>query len=99
VRNPFQWFKRERIQCATHGDQEFTLACVHICNALEHRRQVGFHWDPEAGGPRPEAWCADCEQWMVDHPDGTIDEVMKVADFQRLCVRCWDEAKELLDRK
>src|SRR6185437_12873756 len=75
--------KRERVKCAIHGDQEFTLACIHICKAIDSKKQVGFVFDPDSDGPRPDAWCSTCEKWMVDHPDASIDDVVKVADFQR----------------
>lgn len=85
-----------KISRCKHGEQEFAIACVHVCRAIDSGDLVGFYWASDVDGPRPDAWCQACERWSIDHPNATIEEWMKVADFKFVCVCCWDEAKQLL---
>lgn len=87
---------QQRVECSEHGLQEFAIACIHVCRAIEGGQNVGFFWSPDTHGPRPDAWCADCEKWVSQNPDASNAEFISVADFQFLCVRGWDEAKERL---
>ena len=84
----------QTIFCEKHGAEEFAIACIHICRAIDSREKVGFYECTDTDCPRPDAWCAACEQWNRDNPDKPVEEWMKVADFRLLCIRCWDEAKE-----
>jgi hypothetical protein len=86
----------QQSDCVKHGAQDLAIACIHVCRAIDSGEAVGFFWDPQTTGPRPDAWCRACEAWNLQHPDASIQESMKVADFKFLCVRCWDEAKERL---
>ena len=89
----------EKASCSKHGNVALAIACIHICRAIESGADVGFFWHAESVNPRPDAWCRECEEWSLTHPDAPIEEWMRVADFQLLCVRCWDDAKyELYDR-
>lgn len=83
-------------KCEIHGRQELAFACIHICRAVDSKKRVGFVCDPESDAPRPDAWCGACERWNAKHQDSSLDEWMKVAAFQLLCVKCWDEAKAFL---
>ncbi|MCI0642488.1 MAG: hypothetical protein L0Y72_26585 [Gemmataceae bacterium] len=82
--------------CAKHGAQDLALACIHVCRAIDSGEQVGFFWNTETDGPRPDVWCRACEEWTLEHPDAPTEEWMRVAEFKFLCVRCWDEAKQVL---
>jgi hypothetical protein len=86
----------QQVNCARHGPHDLAIACVHICRSFESGEQVGFFWSTDTDGPRPDAWCRACEEWNLKHSDASLDEWMQVADFQFLCVRCWDEAKAML---
>jgi hypothetical protein len=86
----------EQVSCTKHGAQDFAIACIHVCQAIDSGQDVGFCWYPESTGPRPDAWCGACEQWSREHPQATTKEWMRVASFQLLCVQCWDEAKAVL---
>jgi hypothetical protein len=86
----------QKVNCSKHGAEDFAIACIHVCRAIDSGENVGFFWCNETTGPRPDAWCRACEQWSLEHPDDSIECWMKVADFQLLCVRCWDEAKKVL---
>ncbi|MFO0810793.1 MAG: hypothetical protein U0746_19355 [Gemmataceae bacterium] len=86
----------QQVSCATHGAQDLAFACIHVCRAIDSGEKVGFFWSADSDGPRPEAWCSACDQWSREHPNATTKEWMKAAEFQLLCVRCWDEAKRVL---
>lgn len=45
---------------------------------------------------RPDAWCGACEKRLLVNNGVWADDIWKQADFKFLCVRCWDEAKEVL---
>jgi hypothetical protein len=87
---------QRKVSCCKHGNQPMAIACIHVCRAIESRSKVGFFWSTDTNGPRPDAWCLSCEQWSLAHPNDKIEEWMKVADFQFLCVECWDEAKNVI---
>jgi hypothetical protein len=86
----------EQVNCAKHGAEDFAIACIHVCRAIDSGADVGFYWSLETTGPRPDVWCAACERWSLNHPSATTKEWMEVCSFQFLCVRCWDEAKAVL---
>jgi hypothetical protein len=86
-----------QLSCDRHDDQEFAIACIHVCCAIDSGADVGFFSSTESSGPWPDAWCSASEQWSVEHPNATADEWMMIANFKLLCVQCWDEAKRALD--
>lgn len=85
-----------QINCTKHGQNDLAIACGHVCRALGTGERVGFFWSTDTDGPRPDVWCRACEQWNLEHPDASLEEWKRVANFQLLCVGCWDEAKALL---
>jgi hypothetical protein len=85
-----------KVNCTKHGEEELAIACIHVCREIDSGVNVGFFWHAESTNPRPDAWCRECEKWSLAHPDDPIEEWMRVADFQFLCVRCWDDAKTVL---
>jgi hypothetical protein len=86
----------QKVSCPEHGVQDIAIACIHVCQAIDTGEQVGFFWSTETDGPRPDAWCRSCELWSREHPDASTKEWMKIADFQLLCVHCWDKAKRAI---
>ena len=88
-----------QVNCAKHGRHDLAIACIHVCKAIESGASVGFFWSMGTDGPRPDAWCRSCELWNRQHPGAPLKEWMQEANFQLLCVHCWDEAKaKLFDR-
>jgi hypothetical protein len=85
----------QQVTCEKHGAQDFAIACIHVCRAVDSREKVGFFWSTKTDGPRPDAWCLACEMWSRENPEATIDEWMRIAEFKFLCVHCWDEAKRV----
>jgi len=82
------------MQCHVHGKQQQTFVCQHIAVGLQEKRRVGFFWtqfDPD--NPRPDAWCAECEdrvrktggEWEVD--------ALEHLKAKLLCGACYDAAK------
>lgn len=49
----------DAVQCPTHGPQEKAYVCQHLVQSLSMREPAGFFF---AGGPRGDAWCAECEE-------------------------------------
>jgi len=45
------------INCDKHGAQDFAIACIHVCRAIDSGQDVGFFWSAETIGPRPDVWC------------------------------------------
>ncbi|MCI0684321.1 MAG: hypothetical protein L0Y71_19600 [Gemmataceae bacterium] len=86
----------QQINCTKHGPHDFAIVCMHICRAIRGGSSVGFFWSTDTDGPRPDAWCRSCELWNRQHPGAPLKEWMQVANFQLLCVHCWDEAKTIL---
>ena len=86
----------EQVNCGKHGQQDFAIACIHVCRAIDTGESVGFFWSTDTDGPRPDAWCRACESWNLQHPDAPLKDWLRVANFQLLCVHCWDEAKAML---
>jgi hypothetical protein len=83
-----------QINCAVHGWQEETFVCQHIAESLHTGVPVGFHWAPEETAPRPDAWCAACEEARVQ-AGGWTPEVEKSLGVKLLCAACWDYAKSI----
>ena len=85
------------IDCRKHGRVGFGIACIHICQAIDDGKQIGFYWgDQDERLARPDAWCAACEDYVVHHESATADDLKVVMHSQFLCERCWDEAKSRL---
>jgi hypothetical protein len=82
------------VQCATHGTQQRTYVCQHIVHGLRERERVGFFWATEdPTNPRPDAWCAACNE-RVRKTDGEwIDEAVEHLGISIICGACYDAAK------
>jgi hypothetical protein len=87
--------ENETVHCESHGTQPETFVCQHVVSGLISRERVGFFWttyDPE--NPRPDAWCAECED-RVRATDGEwVGEAEKHLKAKILCGVCYDLAKE-----
>ena len=84
------------VNCCTHGLQQETFVCQHIVQGLHNRQRVGFFWStysPE--NPRPDAWCAECEQRVAATGGEWIGEAEANLGAKILCGVCYDMAKIL----
>jgi len=86
----------DSVECQTHGQQERTFVCQHIVQTLRDGQRRGFFWgDPDPGGTRGDAWCAQCDA-MLEAAGGTwTDELGAKAKVSILCGACYDEAKRI----
>ena len=83
------------VDCDVHGAQQETFVCNHVVNSLRTGDVVGFFWANDPGNPRPDAWCAACND-VLRAEDGEWNERSeKIADIQLLCGKCYDRAREL----
>ena len=81
------------IQCGTHGDVAPAFVCSHL--AFERHKPLGFHsppFDPE--DPDQQAWCATCEQVLIDNGGDWSDELVEQAGLTVVCEFCFDSIKQ-----
>ena len=83
------------VECAEHGPQQATFVCQHIVQSLRDGRSVGFFWAEDADAPRPDAWCAACEDEVQSTGGEWIDESEAFAGVTLLCGACYDRAKAI----
>lgn len=76
------------VVCEQHGTQGIGLVCQHILLA---KAPSGFFWSDDSDQARPDAWCTDCEENLVQ--DGFSETWYEQAGFQACCALCWDAAK------
>lgn len=89
--------KQQLVDCRKHGTQGFGLACSHVAHAIDSGKSVGFFWGDDVDGPRPDAWCYECEQRLLAvAPGESTEQWFLECDFKILCVKCWDLAKQRL---
>ena len=50
------------VECAEHGASQATFVCQHIAASLSTGKRVGFFTAEPEGNPRPDPWCAACEE-------------------------------------
>lgn len=82
------------VQCASHGEQQETFVCQHILAGLEAKRRVGFFWTPyDPENPRPDAWCAECEERVRKTEGEWVGDAEENLKPKILCGACCDAAK------
>jgi hypothetical protein len=83
----------EKILCETHGSKDMSFSCIHIAIAIDSKEKTGFFYS-EAEEDLPQiAWCAECEQYLLDNGEEWTDAFQALADFKMLCSDCFEEAK------
>src|ERR1700680_2776387 len=85
----------EKIECSVHGLQEQTFVCQHIAGSLRTGVPVGFYWSAEHAAPRPDAWCASCEEARVEAGGDWTPQVEEKLRVKVLCGACYDYAKSI----
>ncbi len=83
------------IECDEHGSQETTFVCQHLVQSLRDGRPVGFFVSRDADRPRPDAWCAACEEKVQSTGGEWTDESEAFAGVTLLCGACYDQARAL----
>jgi hypothetical protein len=83
----------EQVNCQKHGLQGFAFTCIHVAIAVDTRENVGFC---QGDNEKPEmAWCSACDAHIKKH--GWDDALKKKADFKMLCLRCFEDARAVLN--
>jgi hypothetical protein len=85
----------DKVQCATHGEEEATFVCRHIAESLDTGKAVGFFWPRDTDMARPDAWCAECEQVCLSEGGEWTDTALKFVQVTVLCGGCYDRAKAI----
>jgi hypothetical protein len=70
--------------CPQHGEGYATFVCQHLARGSG----LGFYY----GGDdlRPDAWCAACDQMLIEHGGEWNDESEALAHITLLCSHCYD---------
>jgi hypothetical protein len=87
--------ERGLVECGTHGAQAETLVCQHIFESLRTRVAVGFFWSASQDAPRPDAWCALCEDRLLAAGGEWTEALAEQAGLRPLCAECYDQAKQI----
>ena len=82
------------VTCDTHGDQQETFVCEHILEGSKTGRRVGFFLGEEGANPRPDAWCAECEQVFQEIGGDWELAPEREPKIHILCGLCYDKAKQ-----
>ena len=84
-----------RLECGAHGAQAESIVCRHIAESLETRVATGFFWSALQDTPRPDAWCALCENRLLAAGGEWTEELADEAGLRPLCGGCYDEARQI----
>lgn len=79
----------EPVECDLHGTSYATFTCCHLAEGSN----LGFFYNDDPEDPRPDAWCAKCDELMMAD-GGWNEENEKYADITLLCAYCYDQTKE-----
>jgi len=74
--------------CKLHGKSHATF----ICNHLAHGSGVGFYYGNE-DDIRPDAWCHECDQYLMQHDGEWNDETEAFANIRVICANCYDNVR------
>ncbi len=74
--------------CRQHGKSHATFICHH----LVHGSGVGFYYGNE-NDIRPDAWCYDCDQRLMQNNGEWNDEIESLAKITVICANCYDDVR------
>lgn len=83
------------VECPEHGTSQATFVCQHIAASLRTRKPVGFFTAEADGYPRPDAWCAACEEQVWWTEGEWTDQSEAFAGVTMICGECYDRASAL----
>jgi len=83
------------IKCGIHGEQPVTFVCQHLVHSLRTGKKVGFNLSDDPGNPRPDAWCDQCEQVVMEAGGEWDDDSAKLAGVSILCASCYDRVQRI----
>lgn len=84
----------KKINCSTHGIQNFGLLCLHLASGSENDT-LGF-WEQKEEDANPMAWCNKCEErWATTQSEENGEKWFEECDFKIICATCYLEIKEI----
>ena len=81
------------VDCPEHGLQQETFVCQHIVQGLSDGRRVGFFHARDPENPRPDAWCAECNERVRAQGGEWTGDAEAQLGAKLLCGACYDRAK------
>lgn len=81
--------KSKEINCSTHGPAYATYVCEHLVCKPE---QQWFSQDPDVENPWPDAWCANCDQFLQKQGEWN-DANEKKVKIELLCHHCYQNLR------
>lgn len=78
----------KRVRCERHGESAATFTCQHLVRSVG----AGFFTSKSVGDPRPDAWCARCEEISIAE-GGWNPESERFAGITISCSGCYDELR------
>ena len=81
--------------CTAHGAQAETIVCQHVLESLQTKVAVGFFWSASQDIPRPDAWCALCEDRLLAAGGEWTEALAEQAGLHPLCAGCYDQARQI----
>lgn len=82
-----------RVGCPAHGTGTATFVCRHLAGSLRTGDAVGFFTAEADGNPRPDAWCAACEERVWRTGGEWTDDSERFAGVTMICSQCYDRAR------
>lgn len=83
------------VECPEHGTSQATFVCRHLAESLRTGKPVGLFAAEADGNPRPDAWCAACEEQVWRTGIEWTDQSEVFAGVTMICGECYDRAKAL----
>ncbi|MBN1314785.1 MAG: hypothetical protein JXA42_04935 [Anaerolineales bacterium] len=79
-----------QVICEIHGKSHATFICQHLL----HGYDLGFYHGENKNDPRPDAWCADCDRFLLENGGVWNDVTENFAGVTLLCAGCYDIVRE-----
>ena len=83
------------VECDLHSPQPTTFVCQQIAESLHTGIPVGFFWPEITEEPRPNAWCAECNERVTATGGEWVGPAAESLGAKILCGMCYDKAKRL----
>jgi hypothetical protein len=84
-----------KVHSRQHGEQQATYVCGYLVGSFRTRRPVDFYCSDGPENPRPDAWCAACEDVQERTGGEWTDGSEAFADIRLLCGAYYDLARAL----
>jgi hypothetical protein len=85
----------EVIECGQHGRQPQAFVCQHVAQSLRDGVPRGFWWPKDSEGPRPDAWCSECNERLKRTGGEWTGWAEELAGVTLVCGTCYDRARAM----